>query len=106
MIIKSIKILSDAETDLEDGKKFYEQQQRGIGDYFWYCLLSDIESLLIYGGVHRKEYGYYRMLSRKFPYSIYYDISDEVAYIIAVLPMRRDPDWIRERISLSNNMQD
>ena len=102
MIIKSIKILSDAETDLEDGKNFYEQQQRGIGDYFWSCLLLDIESLLIYGGVHRKEYGFYRMLSRKFPYSIYYDISDEVAYIIAVLPMRRDPDWIRDRISLSN----
>ena len=31
MIIKSIKILSDAETDLEDGKNFYEQQ-RGDGE--------------------------------------------------------------------------
>ena len=106
MIIKSIKILSDAETDLEDGKNFYEQQQRGIGDYFWHCLLSDIESLLIYGGVHRKEHGYYRMLSRKFPYSIYYDISDEVAYIIAILPIRRDPDWIREKMSLTNVKQE
>ena len=106
MIIKSIKILSDAETDLEDGKNFYEQQQRGIGGYFWDCLLSDIESLIIYGGVHRKEYGYYRMLSRKFPYSIYYDISDDVAYVIAVLPIRRDPDWIRERMSHSSMGQE
>ena len=106
MIVKSIRISSDAETDLEDGRHFYEQQQKGIGDYFWECLLSDIESLIIYGGVHRKEYGYYRMLSRKFPYSIYYDISGDVAYIIAVLPMRRDPDWIRERMSLSDMTQE
>ena len=63
MKISSIKILSDAEIDLEDGKNFYESLERGIGEYFWDCLLSDIESLIIYGGVHRKEYGYYRMLS-------------------------------------------
>lgn len=106
MMIKSIYILSDAETDLEDGKNFYEQQQRGIGDYFWDCLLSDIESLLTYGGVHRKEFGFYRMLSRNFPYSIYYDVSDGVAYIIAVLPMRRDPDWIRERMRVSSMRQE
>ncbi|MCY4361516.1 MAG: type II toxin-antitoxin system RelE/ParE family toxin [Gammaproteobacteria bacterium] len=99
MNIRSIKILSDAVIDLEDGRNFYEKQERRVGGYFWDCLLSDIESLIIYGGVNRKEYGYYRMLSRRFPYSIYYDVSDEAAYIIAILPMRRDPDWIRERIS-------
>ena len=66
MIIRFIRILSDAETDIEDGKNFYAQQQRGIGDYFWNCLLSYIEPVLMYGGMHRKEYGFYRMLSRKF----------------------------------------
>ena len=99
MNIRSIKILSDAEIDLEDGKNFYESLERGIGEYFWDCLLSDIESLIIYGGVHRKEYGYYRMLSKRFPYSIYYDVREEVVYVIAVLPMRRDPNWVRERMS-------
>lgn len=99
MNIRSIQILSDAEIDLEDGKNFYESQERGVGEYFWDCLLSDIESLIIYGGVHRKEYGYYRMLSKRFPYSIYYDVREEVAYVVAVLPMRRDPEWVRERMS-------
>ena len=99
MNIKSIKILSDAELDLQDGRNFYESLERGIGEYFWDCLLSDIESLIIYGGVHRKEYGYYRMLSKRFPYSIYYDVREEIVYVVAVLPMRRDPNWVRERIS-------
>ena len=99
MNIKSIKILADAELDLVDGRRFYESLERGIGEYFWDCLLSDIESLIIYGGVHRKEYGYYRMLSKRFPYSIYYDVREETVYVVAVLPMRRDPNWVRERIS-------
>lgn len=99
MNIKSIKILADAELDLQDGRNFYESLERSIGEYFWDCLLSDIESLIIYGGVHRKEYGYYRMLSKRFPYSIYYDVREEIVYVVAVLPMRRDPNWVRERIS-------
>ena len=102
MNIKSIRILSEAEADLEGGRNFYERQHHGVGGYFWDSLLSDIESLVIYGGVYRKEYGYYRMLSRRFPYSIYYDISGEVVYIMAVLPMRRYPGWIRDRLHERN----
>lgn len=102
MNIRSIQILSDAEIDLEYGRKFYESQEHGVGEYFWDCLLSDIESLIIYGGIHSKECGYYRMLSKRFPYSIYYDVIDEVAYVIAVLPMRRDPNWIQETMGERN----
>ena len=31
------------------------------------------------------------MLAKRFPYAIYYEIKDEIAYVVAVLPMRRDP---------------
>jgi len=98
MNIKRIQILSDAEKDLEDGSEFYEKQENGVGEYFWDSLLSDIESLLIFGGVHSRKYGYYRMLSKRFPYAIYYDIKEEVAYVVAVLPMRRDPAWIEAKM--------
>jgi len=96
---KNISILSDAVTDLKQGKDFYESQQFGIGSYFWDCLLSDIESLVVYSGTHKKEYGYYKMLSKRFPYAIYYDVSNDTNYVIAVLPMRRNPDWINDRLN-------
>ncbi|HGG59228.1 MAG TPA: type II toxin-antitoxin system RelE/ParE family toxin [Gammaproteobacteria bacterium] len=102
MNVKGIQISRDAEMDLCDGRDFYESQERGVGEYFWDSLISDIESLLVYAGIHRKEYGYYRMLSRRFPYSIYYDVVEEVAYVIAVLPMRRDPAWYKEKMSKRN----
>jgi hypothetical protein len=99
MNIKHIQILSEAEADLEDGRFFYDSQESGIGNYFWDSLISDIESLVIYAGVHSKEYGYYRMTSKRFPYSIYYDIKADTAYVIAVLPQRKNPMWTVHKLN-------
>jgi len=38
------------------------------------------------------------MFAKRFPYAIYYEIKGEIAYVVAVLPMRRDPLWIKRRI--------
>jgi plasmid stabilization system protein ParE len=93
-----IRILADAEDDLEEGRIFYEKQGRNVGNYFWDCLLSDIESLAIYAGIHRKEFDFFRMLSKRFPYCIYYSVEGDTATVIAVLPMRRDPFWISTKM--------
>lgn len=101
MNIKHIQVLSEAEDDLEDGKFFYDSQEKGIGNYFWDSLISDIESLVIYAGVHSKEHGYHRMTSKRFPYSIYYSVEADTAYIVAVLPERKDPIWISKKLNKS-----
>lgn len=99
MNIKHIQILSEAETDFEHGRFFYESQAEGVGNYFWDSLISDIESLIIHAGVHSKVYGYYRMSSKRFPYSIYYEIREDTSYVIAILPERRNPNWVRNKLS-------
>jgi len=93
MTVKSIQILTDALQDLNEGKAFYAKHEGSVGDYFWDSLLSDMDSLVVFAGIHSKKYGYYRMLSKRFPYAIYYDVNGDVASIIADLPMRRDPTW-------------
>lgn len=98
MMIKDVIILKEVSDDMNDGKAFYDQSEPGVGDYFWDSLLADIESLLLYAGIHRKEHGFYRMLAKRFPYTIYYDIVDDIACAIAVLPMRRNPAWIKTKI--------
>ena len=99
MNVKNIHISSDAEADLDDGRIFYNNQQQGIGDYFWDTLISDIESLIISGGVHSKKYGFFRMSSKRFPYSIYYDVLDGEIYVLAVLPEKRNPGWIYKKLT-------
>ena len=32
------------------------------------------------------------MFAKRFPYAVYYEIENEIAYVVAVLPMRRDPN--------------
>jgi hypothetical protein len=96
--VREVVILREVAEDLNDGKAFYDQREPGVGDYFWDSLLADIESLIIYAGIHGRAQGLYRMLARRFPYAIYYEIAGEVVYIVAVLPMRRSPEWIKRKL--------
>lgn len=98
MKVRNVVILKEVADDLNDGKAFYDQKEPGVGDYFWDSLLADIESLVIYAGVHSREHGLYRILAKRFPYAIYYEIVDDTAYVIAVLPMRRNPAWIKRKL--------
>ena len=59
-----IKILSSAVDDLHAGRLFYEKQGEGLGEYFFDSLFSDIDSLLLYAGIHQKFFGYHRLLSK------------------------------------------
>ncbi len=98
MMVKDVVVLKEAADDLEDGWSFYERSQEGVGDYFWDSLIADLESLSIFAGIHSKQHGLYRMLSKRFPYAIYYQMENETAYVIAILPMRRDPAWLEAKL--------
>ena len=74
-----IRLSSIAEQQLLDGHRFYESQAEGIGDYFLDSLMADIESLHIHAGVHAIFFGkYHRLRAKRFPYSMYYHIEDNV----------------------------
>jgi hypothetical protein len=94
-----VRISEDALQDLNDGFLFYEAQLTGLGDYFASCLKADIEGLKVSAGAHRIVYeDYHRLLSRVFPYGIFYTFDREVAVVWAVIDLRRDPEWIREHL--------
>ena len=94
-----IEILDLAEKDLVDGFKFYERQSNGLGDYFLDSIYSDIESLHIYAGVHSFHFGYHRLLVKRFPFAIYYRFQKDLIRVYAILDCRRNPAWIRDRLS-------
>jgi plasmid stabilization system protein ParE len=93
-----IRLLSVALEDLDVGRQFYEKQQAGLGDYFLDSLFSDIDSLLLYAGIHQKVFGYHRTLSRRFPYAIYYRVEGEDIQVWRVLDCRQNPASITKRL--------
>ena len=38
------------------------------------------------------------MLSKRFPFGIYYEVENDVAYVYAILDLRRDPLGIQKRL--------
>ncbi|MCK5808717.1 type II toxin-antitoxin system RelE/ParE family toxin [bacterium] len=95
-----IKILSAAMNDLYKGRLFYEKHGANVGEYFFDSLFSDIDSLMLYAGIHLKVFGYYRMLSKRFPYAIYYKIEKSSSVVVwRVLDLRRNPIRIRKELT-------
>lgn len=95
-----LEILSEAEQDLIAGAQFYEAQGAGLGDHLLDSLYSDIDSLLLYAGMHRVVFGFHRALSKRFPYAIFYRLERDkgLVRVYRVLDLRRDPLWIRQRL--------
>jgi len=94
-----IRILDSAIEDLLKGYEFYERQSEGLGTYFLDSLYSDIDSLKVYAGVHSVHQGrYHRLLSKRFPFAVYYRVEENEASIYAILDCRRNPSWIKERL--------
>ena len=94
-----VKISESAHHDLECGFRFYESQEIGVGQYFIDTMYSELESLCLFAGIHNKKFGFYRMLTRKFPYSVYYRISEDVVQIWRILDNRRNPKWIEDQLT-------
>lgn len=95
MHVKDITALREVEADLDNGEAFYNLREMGLGSCFRNCIITDIESLRLYGGIHAQHGGSFRMICRRFPYAIYYDIQNDLAIVLAVLDMRRNPLWIK-----------
>ena len=76
-----IKVLSSAIDDLYAGRLFYEKQGEGLGENFFDSLFSDTDSLLLYAGIYPKVFGYHRLLSKRFPYAVYYSLDQELITI-------------------------
>ena len=93
-----IVILDEAIDDLIQGARFYDRQEAGLGEYFLDSRYADIESLQLYAGIHLVQFGKHRLLSKRFPFGIYYTVEQDEVRVFAVLDRRRDPAWIRDRL--------
>jgi len=89
-----IRLLPEAERDLEIGADFYESQRPGLGSYFNDCLTADIESLRIYAGIHETYRGFHRSLAKAFSVFNILHPRRHFIDIYAVLDARQDPQAI------------
>ena len=95
-----IFLTRSAEQDLMDGFSFYERQAAGVGTYFLDSLFADIDSLVLYAGIHPKPDGrFHRTLAKRFPYAVYYEMDGESVTVVAILDCRRNPVLIHDTLA-------
>ncbi len=95
-----VRLSVAAESDLQDGFRFYEARREGLGYYFLRSIIKDLRRLESIAGVHAVFHPpYFRMLIAKFPYAIFYRIEADDVFVDAILDRRRDPAYIANRIT-------
>jgi hypothetical protein len=63
-------------------------------------MYSDIDSLRDNAGIHPVLFGeYHRLLAARFPFAVYYKVTEDKALVYAVLDCRREPAWVRSVLS-------
>jgi plasmid stabilization system protein ParE len=97
--MRKVVVLAEAAEDIEQARNFYDAQGPGGGDCCADSLAADLESLAVYHGIHSRYFGFYRMLAGRLPFGIYYREAKTETQVLAVLDLRRDPNWIRKELS-------
>jgi len=87
-----IKISGGAERDIEEGCDFYGDIDPNLATYFHDSIAADIDSLLLYAGVHAKSDGWHYTFASRFPFVIWYGIIKNIVVVYAVLDGRRDQE--------------
>ena len=93
-----VELRDEARDDLVDGAWFYRRQSPGLNDYFIECIRDDLRDLETTFGRHERYRGFYRKLSRRFPFAIYYLLTSDIVDIAAILDCRSDPKSMDARL--------
>jgi toxin ParE1/3/4 len=96
---RRLLIRPEAEVEIEDAYRWYEEKCNGLGAEFLLCLEEGIERIRnnpeMYPVVYRN---IRRLLIYRFPYAIFYNIQQNLIIVLAVFHGHRDPKEWKSRI--------
>ncbi len=85
-------IRPEAEADLADAQRWYEERREGLGDDFLLCIEETLDRIRrnpeIYPLVHKDAR---RATVRRFPYGVFYRAIGRDIIVLGVFHGRRDP---------------
>ena len=88
----------EAETEFFEAVDYYEDRERGLGFDFSIEVLATIQNIVTYPTAWPvMEEGVRRCLVNRFPYGVIYSIEHDEVSILAVMDLRRHPDYWKNR---------
>lgn len=93
-----LRILPEAESDLVEAYRWYEERSAGLGSEFFRAvdasLLSIQRNPLAFPTVHGD---IRRILLRRFPFGVFFVVEKNTTVILACFHVRRDPRRLQSR---------
>lgn len=91
----SLILTEKAEDELDDAYHWYEEQEPGLGKEFVRCIDAKIASINRHPLHHPivQNDNVRRAIVNRFPFSIYFEIEEELITVFAILHQRRSPDY-------------
>ena len=88
----------EAENEFHEAIEYYEQCETGLGQDFAIQVYSTIKNITRYPmALPIVEDDIHRCIVNRFPYGILYSIEKDKIFILAVMHLRRNPDYWKQR---------
>jgi len=88
----------EAEKEFENALEYYEACERGRGEEFYLEVHAAIDRILSFPQTWPVLAGEVRRcLVHRFPYGVLYSVEPDGVFILAVMHLRRDPDYWKRR---------
>ena len=92
-------IAPEAERDIAEAYRWYEQRRAGLGEEFLGCVDACVQSIARSPELHPPVHeNYRRVLVRRFPYAVFYDSLSGRVTVYGVFHTSRDPEKWRQRL--------
>ncbi len=90
----------EADAEFLDEVRHYAAISPALGDRFY----EEISTLLRIVCAHPRRYRIFdppvrRVLATGFPYAVLYVVKADYVWVVAVAPLKRDPDYWRQRLT-------
>ena len=94
----NLLILPQASAELRDAVEYYEGEQSGLGERFWWELEAHLRWIAQNATLPRLREGDYRRVNLKcFPYYVAYAVREQTVVVLAISHAARMPEhWIEE----------
>ena len=104
---REFRVRAKAQRDIQKAKEWYDDRRSGLGDRFLAHVAKTFKAIesspLAFPEVERDVR---RTVVKRFPYSVFYYVDDQLVSVLCVIHNRRDPRIWESRIASELNRQD
>ncbi len=93
-----IFFIDEASDEFRDAVEYYNEQRQGLGFEFANEVKATLSRIGIYPVTWPElESGIRKCIIKRFPYALIYTIEDDLIIILAIMHMKRKPDYWKNR---------